>query len=187
MGESREYVQPNDSVIELPQIRRRDQRARGSRLSLSLRVRLLEMLRFGAVGGSAFVVDIGIYNLLRLTILDDKPIGAKVISVAVATIVAWIGNRHFTFKNRGQRPMLREGLLFAAFNVVGLGISAGCLFFSHYVLGFTSTLADNIAGNVIGLGLGMIFRYCAYRFIVFRPTVTIDTPATPAPARVTTP
>jgi len=127
-----------------------------------------QLAAFGLVGGTAFVVDVGVYNLLRLTLLDDKPIGAKVISVAVATIVAWLGNRALTFRQQRGRAVWKEGALFALMNVGGLGIAAGCLFVSHYVLGYTTPLADNIAGNGVGLVLGMVFRFLAYRFLVFR-------------------
>ncbi|PWD52437.1 GtrA family protein [Serinibacter arcticus] len=129
--------------------------------------RLVELLRFGAVGGLAFVVDLGIYNLLRLTIAEDKPIGAKVASVAVATLVAWLGNRYWTFAGRRRSSAPGELLAFVVANVLGLLIAAACLFVSHYVLGFTSTLADNIAGNGIGLVLGTLFRYVVYRRFVF--------------------
>jgi len=132
------------------------------------RRRLPELATFGGVGAIAFVVDIGIYNLLLGTVLADKTITAKVFSVIAATIVAWLGNRFVTFRARGGRPVFREAALFAASNAVGLLISALCLFVSHYVLGFTSQLADNIAANVIGLGLGTAFRYVTYRSFVFR-------------------
>lgn len=141
---------------------------------------LHQLVSFGLVGGVAFVVDVGIYNVLRSTLLDDKPIGAKVISVAVATLVAWLGNRALTFREqRGRDPQAdtadgrkravwREGALFALMNVIGLGIAALCLFVSHYLFGFTSTFADNVAGNGVGLLLGMTFRFLAYRYLVFR-------------------
>jgi putative flippase GtrA len=130
-----------------------------------------QLVSFGAVGGFSFVVDVGLYNLLRATVLDDKPIGAKIISVAVATAVAWVGNRFLTFRSRrtsGTGDTVREGILFALMNLIGLGIASACLFVSHYVLGFTSTLADNVAGNGIGLALGTTFRFVAYKAVVFR-------------------
>jgi hypothetical protein len=40
---------------------------------------------------------------------------------------------------------------------------------SHYLLGFTDPVADNIATNVIGLGLGTLFRFTLYRTWVFAP------------------
>ena len=152
-----------------------------------LRALLTQLASFGAVGGIAFVVDTGVYNLLRLTVLDDKPIGAKVVSVIVATAVAWIGNRYLTFRgerHRSRREVVREAVLFGAINVVGLLISMACLFVSHYLLGFTSTLADNIAGNVVGLVLGMIFRFLAYRFLVFGRTSREEAPAPQTPDRI---
>ncbi|MHA7280916.1 hypothetical protein ACX80H_14345 [Arthrobacter sp. MDT2-2] len=42
---------------------------------------------------------------------------------------------------------------------------------SHYVLGLTSPLANNISANVVGVLLGNVFRYVAYRFFVFRPVL----------------
>lgn len=127
------------------------------------------LAKFGAVGGVAFVVDVGVYNLLRLALLDDRPIGAKVVSVAVATVVAWLGNRWLTFGDaeRRRRPAV-EAALFGVMNVLGLAIAAACLYVSHYVLGFTSALADNVAGNGVGLVLGTAFRYAAYSAVVFR-------------------
>ena len=130
--------------------------------------RMMQLVNFAMVGGMAFVVDIGVYNILRATILDDKPIGAKVISVAVATVASWLGNRALTFRSTRNSSVVREGMLFALMNVIGLAIAAACLYVSHYLLGFTSQLADNVAGNGIGLILGMAFRFFAYRFIVFR-------------------
>lgn len=48
-------------------------------------------------------------------------------------------------------------------------IGLTCLWVSHYVLGYTSLLADNISSNVIGLALGTVFRFWLYREWVFRP------------------
>jgi putative flippase GtrA len=136
----------------------------------ALRARVHELAKFGSVGAVSFVVDLGLFNLLRFgpgQPLHDKPITAKIISVAVATLVAWIGNRHWTFSDRRTKNRPRELVGFLVINVGGMLIAIGCLWVSHYVLGFTSALADNIAANVVGLGLGTVFRYVAYRRFVF--------------------
>ncbi|TCK63460.1 GtrA family protein [Curtobacterium sp. PhB136] len=130
-----------------------------------------QLVSFGAIGAFCFLVDLGVYNLLRATVLDDKPIGAKVASAVVSTAVAYVLNRFITFRaerTTGRRETIREGLLFALTNLIGLGIAAGCLYVSHYLLGFTSTLADNVAGNGVGLVLGTAFRFAAYKALVFR-------------------
>ena len=63
-------------------------------------------------------------------------------------------------------PPTTRSLLFFGVNVVALGISAVTLTISHYGLGFTSILADNVA-TIIGIGLGTLFRFWAYRKFVF--------------------
>jgi len=128
-----------------------------------------EVAKFGLVGLAALVVDVGLFNLLCYGTgpLHGKVLTAKIVSVCVATTVAYFGNRYWTFRHRGRTSFGREYLLFFVLNAVGLAISVGCLWFSHYALGLTSALADNISANVIGLGLGTLFRFWSYRRWVF--------------------
>jgi putative flippase GtrA len=125
-----------------------------------------EILKFGIVGAIAFVVDVGVMNLLRHTVMTDKPTTAKIVSASVATVVAWIGNREWTFRHRRNRAPHHEFSLFVLTNGVALAIGAGAIAFSHYVLDRTSLLADNVA-NIVGIGLGTLFRFYAYRKFVF--------------------
>jgi putative flippase GtrA len=130
-----------------------------------------EIAKFGVVGLFAFVIDIGLFNILRFAggegPLYDRPLTAKVVSVVVATTFAYFGNRYWTFRHRGRTSFGREYVLFFVLNGVGLAISVACLWFSHYALGLTSALADNISANVIGIGLGTLFRFWSYRRWVF--------------------
>lgn len=142
-----------------------------------MRGRLLELARFGSVGAVAFLVDVGLFNLLRYgpgDLLADRPLTAKVVSVAVAVVVAWLGNRHWTFAGRrgapGARTPTRELIGFAVVNAAGMAVAVGCLAVSHYVLGLTSPLADNIAANGVGLLLGTAVRYLGYHHLVFTGT-----------------
>ncbi len=132
---------------------------------------LREAAKFGAVGLVALVVDVGLFNLLRFSGGEgpfyDRPLTAKVISVAVATTVAYFGNRYWTFRHRGRTGFAREYVLFFVLNGLAMLIALGCLWVSHYALGLTSALADNISANVIGLGLGTLFRFWSYRRFVF--------------------
>jgi putative flippase GtrA len=124
-----------------------------------------ELMKFGVVGGFAFVVDVGLFNLLLHA--TDKPLTSKTISTVVATTVAYLGNRHWTFRRRSRSGVRREYTLFFLLNGVGLLIALACLAISHYLLGFTGRLADNIAANVVGLALGTAFRFWSYRRWVF--------------------
>jgi putative flippase GtrA len=134
-----------------------------------------EIAKFGIVGAFAFVIDIGLFNLLLYGggPLTDKPLTAKAVSVAVATTFAYFGNRFWTFRHRGRTNMGREYILFFVFNGIAMLISLACLWISHYVLGLDSPLADNISANVVGMALGTLFRFVAYRTWVF-PAVPDD-------------
>lgn len=131
-------------------------------------------LKFGVVGLIGYVVDVGIFNALRvgtfgMDVWYQDPLGAKVISVTIATLVTWTGNRYWTFREHRRQNIALELLEFGCIAVVGMGISLFCLWISHYVLGFTSLLADNISANVIGLVIATAFRFLMYRFWVYGP------------------
>jgi putative flippase GtrA len=145
------------------------------KLYAPIRALVHEVAKFGIVGAFAFVIDIGLFNLLLYGggPLVDKPLSAKAVSVAVATTFAYFGNRYWTFRHRGRTNMGREYLLFFVFNGVAMLISLACLWVSHYLLGLDTPLADNISANVVGLILGTLFRFVAYRTWVF-PAVPAD-------------
>ena len=129
------------------------------------------LVKFGSVGGVAYIVDVTTFNVLLYVgspaLLEGKPLVAKIISTFLATVVAWLGNRYWTFSTRRSERPVREFVLFATSCTLGLGIALIPLWVSHYMLGFTSPLADNIAANVIGLAMGTTFRFVAYSTVVF--------------------
>jgi putative flippase GtrA len=141
------------------------------RFRASRDVLIREVAKFGVVGAVAFMVDFGVFNLLRDGViggesgLAEKPLTAKTISVLLSTIVAYIGSRWWTFRHRKAAP--HQFVLFLIMNLGGLLIALACLAFSHYVLGLRSQLADNISGQGVGLVLGTLFRFWAYRTFVF--------------------
>ncbi|WP_205750010.1 GtrA family protein [Cryobacterium sp. SO1] len=146
-----------------------------------------QLAKFGMVGLVGFAVDITVFNLLRATIFSPEalvsgPIWAKVVSTVLAILANWVGNRYWTFSKDRRSQTLREGLEFFAVSLVGMGIGLACLWVSHYVLGYTSVLADNISSNVIGLLLGAIFRFTLYRYWVFSPSRQAAAPAPSGPA-----
>jgi putative flippase GtrA len=140
-----------------------------ARLYAPFRSLIHEIAKFGVIGMISFVIDVGLFNLLLFGggPFTDKPLTAKIVSVAVATTFAYFGNRFWTFRHRGRTNMGREYVLFFLLNGVAMLIAVGCLAFSHYVLGLTSALADNISANVVGLALGTLFRFWSYRKWVF--------------------
>lgn len=136
-----------------------------------------ELAKFGVVGVVAYIIDFGSFNLLRYAggqgPLFDHPLTAKAIAALLGMTFAYFANRHWTWSDRERTSFRREYSLFFLVNGVALVIALGVLWFSHYVLNLTSPLADNIAANVIGVGLGTAFRFYAYRRWVFRETADL--------------
>ena len=141
-----------------------------------------EVAKFGTVGALAFVIDVGLFNILRAGVLADSPLTAKTISVVMATGFAYVANRNWTYRDRARTGYGRETALFFATNAVALLISWACLAFTHYLLGLDSQLADNISGNVIAVGLGTLFRFWVYRTWVFPTEAPVRAPE-PDPTR----
>ncbi|WP_395726250.1 GtrA family protein [Nakamurella sp.] len=149
-----------------------------------LPVKYRELAKFLVVGGTSYVVDVGLFSLLSHTVLAEKVVTAKAISVVIATIFSYILNREWSFNTRGGREKHHEAMLFFVVNGIALGLNLVPLAVSQYVLGInagnysalTVTVANFIAANVIGTALGMAFRFWAYRKFVFPEELTPSHP-----------
>lgn len=125
-----------------------------------------ELAKFGIVGAFCYVIDFALFNVMHQT-AGLGPLTAKTISTVVAATCAYIGNRHWSFTHRARTGLRREYSLFIVLNTIGLVIALACLGFARYVLDMKGVLALNVAGNVVGTGLGTVFRFWAYKRYVF--------------------
>jgi putative flippase GtrA len=141
-----------------------------------LRFQLLahEVAKFGVVGSVGFVVQLGVQNALHAG-LGVGPLTAVVIAYGVATVVTFVGNRHWAFKHRKGKGLGQEGMLFILLNVVGIFIQVGVVAFVHYGLHLTDNLSYNLA-TIFGIGIGTMFRLYTYRKFVFLARPTADSP-----------
>ena len=141
----------------------------------SVAIRHRELVKFGLVGGIAFVVDTAVFIGLKTTVLAPKPVTAKIVAVLVATIVGYILNREWSFRTRGGRERHHEAALYFAISGVGMIINAAPLWISRYgfdlqvphVSRFTMEFADLVSAQLIGTALAMAFRWWAFRRYVF--------------------
>lgn len=144
-------------------------------LSERVRAGLRQSAAFLVVGVIGFLVDAGTYNLLVFNlgarggegVLYHLPLPAKIIAIAVATVVTYFGNKWWTFSHKQSGSPAREYLLYALINVIAIGLQLGCLGFSRYILDLSTPLADNISGTLIGQIVAVVFRYWAYDKFVF--------------------
>ena len=124
-----------------------------------------ELAKFGVVGLVGTIIDLGGADFLHVH-MGLGPMVSKAISITAATIVTYLGSRFWTFRHRVNQALLREGILFAVLNLIGLGIAEVVIAVTTYGLDLKSELAYN-AASVVGTGLGTIFRYFSYKKWVF--------------------
>ena len=129
-----------------------------------------EIAKFGIVGAVNYLLDVGLFNLLIIGPLGHKPITAKAASTLVAATSSYFMNRHWTWRHRARTGVRREYTLFILLSAIALGITLGCLAFGEYVLHQDSLLARNFWGNVVGVGLAMVFRFWSFKRWVFLPS-----------------
>jgi putative flippase GtrA len=134
-----------------------------------------ELIKFAIVGATTFLIDSLIFFTLKLTVLEPKPVTAKVISGIIAVIASYILNREWSFRDRGGRERHHEALLFFTISGVGVLLSMAPLWVSSYVLQLrvpdvsltAENIADFISAYIIGNLLQMGFRFWAFRRWVF--------------------
>jgi len=132
----------------------------------------LEFFKYLSIGAVAFGLDVLVFNglsILRINaILEISPYVAKIFSVSVGMLFSYFANGRWTFRNRTGTPQgVGRFLKYLVVNLIGLALAVLPLFVSREILGLDSLLADNISANIVGAGLGFVFRFLANRQWVF--------------------
>ncbi|WP_254698996.1 GtrA family protein [Rhodococcus sp. SGAir0479] len=152
-----------------------------------------ELIKFAIVGGTTMVVDLAFFYTLSLTVLEQKPVVAKIFSGVVATILSYILNREWSFKHRGGRERHHEALLFFTISGIGVVIAAAPLWIANNVFDIRSSVSfttlmivDFVLNYIIGNLLQMVFRFWSFRRWVFpEETPRHEVIDRPAPVEIT--
>ena len=124
-----------------------------------------EFAKFGIIGVIGLIITNGGYILLHSH--GVGPVTSTTIATIVATTVAYIGNRYWSFAHRERTSVPREGLIFFVLNGIGLLIQDAVVAFNSYILHLEHhKLAEFLALN-IGIALATIFRFWSYRKFVW--------------------
>jgi putative flippase GtrA len=134
-----------------------------------------ELIKFAFVGGTTWIIDTAVFLVLKNTVLIEKPLTAKIFAVLVATIASYVFNREWSFRTRGGRERHHEAALFFLISGIGVAVYTAPLAVSRYVFDlaaptvslFTQEIADFVSGQILGVLLGMAFRWWAFRRFVF--------------------
>jgi putative flippase GtrA len=126
-----------------------------------------EAMAFGLIGIGNALLYFAIFNLT----MTMGAVKATVVATAITTTLAYVAHRYWTYRGRSKSTVRREYVLFLGFNIAGMFIQSGVIALGKYGFGLNET-RDRIWFNVAtaaGIGLATMFRFWAYRTLVFRP------------------
>ena len=99
--------------------------------------------------------------------LGAGPVTSTTIATAFATIATFLGNRYWSFRTRQRTGIVREIIVFAVLNGIGLLIQDATVGFNYYVLcPGRNEMAGLVALNA-GIALATLFRFWSYRRFVW--------------------
>ena len=125
-----------------------------------------EFAKFAVIGVAGVFITNAVYDLLYIH-LGLGPVTSTTIATIVATIVSYLGNRYWSFRDRQRTGVVREIVVFAVLNGIGLLIQDAAMAFNYYALGLGhDKLAGFIALNT-GIVLATLFRFWSYRHFVW--------------------
>ena len=125
--------------------------------------------KFLTVGLLCYVINVGLFNLLLLLPgFKDKPLTSNVLSSLTSIFVAYWGNSNYTFTKNKKKMNKKDALIFLVVNLIAMLFSVVSLGISRYILNLHTVYSDNIAANIIGIGLGTVFRYICYKNIIYK-------------------
>jgi len=125
-----------------------------------------EIAKFGIIGAVAFALTIGLSNGFHFG-LNLGPLTSFSLATAIAAVLSYFANRHWTWRHKDNTGVRRELPLFLVLSFVGLAISDVPVGVSEYILGLHSPLAYNISSTLIGTAFGTVWRFWSFRRWVF--------------------
>jgi putative flippase GtrA len=147
---------------------RKDERLVNFARALYERFRQLihEFAKFGVIGVLGLIITNGVYDVLH-NHLGVGPVTSTTIATIVATAVAYVGNRYWSFRHRARTSILRESVIFFVLNGIGLLIQDAAVAFNYYALDMRDNKASGFIALNVGIALATLFRFWSYRRFVW--------------------
>jgi len=125
-----------------------------------------EFAKFGVIGVTGIFITNGVYDLLFIH-LGIGPVTSTTIATVVATIASYLGNRYWSFRARQRTGVVREIIIFAVLNGIGLLIQDAAVGFSYYLLHLGHNEVAGLVALNAGIALATFFRFWSYRRFVW--------------------
>ncbi|MEU1595213.1 GtrA family protein [Streptomyces sp. NPDC005708] len=126
---------------------------------------VVEVAKFGVVGGSGVAVNILVFNFL-LHVLTWAPMTATVLASIVAMGTNYLGFRFFAYRDHASRTR-QQIVLFFGFSGIGVLMESVLFYVGYHGLDMNGPLGSNVA-KALSIVLASAFRFLVYRTWVFQ-------------------
>ncbi|MBQ6840654.1 MAG: GtrA family protein [Bacilli bacterium] len=118
-----------------------------------------QILKFLVVGGTAFVIDYGIFALLTQTPIDCHYLIAQVISFTISLIFNYIASIKWVFDAKKQTK--KEAITFVVLSVIGLVINSILLYIGVDLIHIHELIVKLFATAVV-----MVYNFVTRKLII---------------------
>ncbi len=133
-----------------------------------------QLSKFGLIGVSNTVIDLGIYNLFIF--MSDVSSGYliavfKSFSVLIAIVNSYVWNKFWSFEKKDVANMGEEFTQFLLVSLTGLLLNVGITAFVVNLIGAPADISDKTWANIGGLTASILvltWNFVGYKFFVFK-------------------
>lgn len=139
------------------------------------RLIFLQLFKFLIVGGLNTIVDLGVFNILKLSLgVSGSGVfltGIKGVSFIVAMINSFLWNKFWVFEKSGGKKLKKEAGTFFAVSFMAMVLNTGVFYVLTTLIsppaGMSALIWHNIAVILAALS-AFIWNFLGYRLIVFK-------------------
>ncbi|MBE6847139.1 MAG: GtrA family protein [Ruminococcus sp.] len=123
----------------------------------------IQLLRYGFVGGLAFLVDFGTLALLHHG-LDMNLYLATALAFCAGLCANYLLSKWAVFQQKAKQGKLVEFITYGVIGVIGLGLTELLIWLLSDRLDIAPLLAKGIAAVLV-----LLWNFLARRFVLYRP------------------
>ena len=120
---------------------------------------LMQILKFGVVGGTAFLIDYGIFTILS-QLLNIHYLIASIISFSISVIYNYILSIKWVF-DVSKKQTTKEFIIFVILSVIGLGLNSLIMYISVDLMQIHEMISKIIATAIV-----MVYNFITRKIFI---------------------
>ena len=120
---------------------------------------LMQILKFGVVGGTSFLIDYGIFTILS-QLLNIHYLIASIISFSISVIYNYILSIKWVF-DVSKKQTAKEFVIFIVLSVIGLGLNSFIMYISVDLLHIHEMISKIIATAIV-----MVYNFITRKIFI---------------------